>query len=309
MYYFKLGDLPSCTHPSRIEAQITYTLKKQYWIEPRWEVYFHQDNYLTQGNALFQHYRELFFGIGNSTQDSSAEEYAYSLVQVHALFQKRLFSRLFAGPVYHFENMFAVKSQSGGLFQHDNLPGGTGSLASGLGAAVTWDSRDLSLTPSRGMYLSLSAVGFGRMVGSDYSFSRVKLDARRYFPFFHHSQILAAQILFYSSFGNVPFRMMPFLGGKELMRGYYSGRYRDKDMVMTQVEYRFPVYRRFGATVFGGAARMASALEELAFNELHYNYGFGIRYMYNTRERINIRLDFGFGKHSNGQYITVGEAF
>ena len=37
--------------------------------------------------------------------------------------------------------------------------------------------------------------------------------------------------------------------------------------------------------------------------------GFGLRYVFSTEERINVRLDFGFAENNSGFYITAGEAF
>ena len=35
----------------------------------------------------------------------------------------------------------------------------------------------------------------------------------------------------------------------------------------------------------------------------------GIRYLFSRDEKMNIRLDFAYGKDSYGMYITIGEAF
>ncbi len=40
--------------------------------------------------------------------------------------------------------------------------------------------------------------------------------------------------------------MMPLLGSDERMRGYYRGRYRDKNVVSGQLEYRRQLTRRHG---------------------------------------------------------------
>jgi hypothetical protein len=39
------------------------------------------------------------------------------------------------------------------------------------------------------------------------------------------------------------------------------------------------------------------------------SYGIGLRYFFNIRERLNLRLDFGFGGASNGMYVGPQEAF
>jgi hypothetical protein len=43
---------------------------------------------------------------------------------------------------------------------------------------------------------------------------------------------------------------------------------------------------------------------------MKYSAGFGLRFMFNTVEKINARLDIGFGNDGNfGFYALVTEAF
>jgi hypothetical protein len=37
--------------------------------------------------------------------------------------------------------------------------------------------------------------------------------------------------------------------------------------------------------------------------------GAGIRFAWNPEERVNLRLDYGWGNNTSGLYITVTEAF
>jgi len=99
------------------------------------------------------------------------------------------------------------------------------------------------------------------------------------------------------------------LGGDKLMRGYYRGRFRDKVLYAAQAEYRWQFYRRFGLTVFGGLGDVSEKIESIDFSEVKPSYGFGIRYMILPKRKVNLRLDFGFGKETQGIYINITEAF
>jgi len=104
--------------------------------------------------------------------------------------------------------------------------------------------------------------------------------------------------------------MMNTLGGSYEMRGYYKGRYRDKNMITFQGEYRVPVYWRFGAVGFAGVGDVADDVTAFRLDQFKYSLGFGFRFMFDPRERINARIDFGFGKGDNaGIYAMVLEAF
>ena len=52
--------------------------------------------------------------------------------------------------------------------------------------------------------------------------------------------------------GEVPFANMPVLGGQNLLRGLFGGRYRDQTLVAAQAELRLPVWRWIGLAAFAG---------------------------------------------------------
>jgi outer membrane protein assembly factor BamA len=204
--------------------------------------------------------------------------------------------------------MYDVYSKDPGDILKGLVTGSNGGLASGPGYALTWDSRDLVLTPTKGSFVNFSAFYYDKAFGSQYHFNNYSLDARKFIAI-REKTTLAMQFYSEFNFGDPPFRMLALVGNNELMRGYYMGRYRDKDYIAGQIEYRFPVYRRFGMTVFGGGGQVAPRPDSFRIDAFHPDYGFGLRYLYSIENNINIRVDFGFGPHTNGQYITVGEAF
>jgi hypothetical protein len=38
-------------------------------------------------------------------------------------------------------------------------------------------------------------------------------------------------------------------------------------------------------------------------------YGIGLRYLFSKEEKINLRVDLGFGQDTNGIYFGIEEAF
>ena len=94
------------------------------------------------------------------------------------------------------------------------------------------------------------------------------------------------------------------------MRGYYLGRYRDRNMITAQAEYRAPLFWRFGAVVFAGFGDVSDSVTAFRLDRFKYSLGCGVRFMFDARERINARIDAGFGKDGNaGVYAMVLEAF
>jgi hypothetical protein len=93
------------------------------------------------------------------------------------------------------------------------------------------------------------------------------------------------------------------------MRGFYEGRYRDHDLVVVQAEHRLPLWRRFGWAGFAGLGDVASKISQFRSRDVKASAGFGLRYMLIPEEKMNLRLDFGFGKNTSGFYVTITEAF
>jgi hypothetical protein len=106
--------------------------------------------------------------------------------------------------------------------------------------------------------------------------------------------------------------MLALMGGESLMRGYYLGRYRDKNLVAGQVEYRilpFEFSKRWGASVFLAAGQVYG--DEYGFNWDQFlpTGGAGIRYLIFPEKDIYTRIDVSFTEEGRGVYFFIGEAF
>jgi outer membrane protein assembly factor BamA len=117
--------------------------------------------------------------------------------------------------------------------------------------------------------------------GSKYNFTAINADFRGYRPI-SKRDVLALHLTGNFSTGNVPFNQLALMGGEIMMRGYYYGRYRDKNMVAGQAEYRilpFSFSKRIGAVVFAGTAVVAPSIGSLRFDNLKIAAGAGLRYL------------------------------
>lgn len=104
------------------------------------------------------------------------------------------------------------------------------------------------------------------------------------------------------------------MGGENLMRGYYTGRFRDKNQVATQVELRFlplPLgfTDRFGAAVFGGVGQVFPEIRSFNMENFVWSAGVGLRFLLFPKKDIYTRFDLAFTQEGNGFYIFIGEAF
>lgn len=215
----------------------------------------------------------------------------------------------FVGGVYELQNLIEVSYEKGGLFDKENVEGRNGYLISGLGPTLTYDNRNNAFAPDKGSFLELTAKYYAPVFGSDFTYANIIQDARQYIPV--KKNVLALQLYNFMNLGKeIPLRSLGLIGGDNAMRGFYSGRFRDKQMIMLQAEWRMPVYKRWGAAFFGSTGDVAEKAMDYNFSNLKFAYGAGIRFALNQKERLNLRLDYGFNsKGGSGFYLQLAEAF
>lgn len=94
-----------------------------------------------------------------------------------------------------------------------------------------------------------------------------------------------------------------------MMRGYYGGRYRDKKFLGSQVEYRFPIYKRFSGVTFGSAGQVADEMSDFGFSRFKFAAGLGLRFAVLPKENLNLRFDVAHGNETLNYYIVLAESF
>ena len=295
-------------NPSTVLPVFIYTQRNQIISSFSGEFYWNDNaNHLT-GDISYIKYPDKFYGIGTNTVDSSEEDYTSKSFALELGFKRRMLPNTYAGLLYGFEHFKLSEIENGGLFDSGNIPGSNGGDLSKVLFSLVYDTRDDIQFPLSGHLHKLTMSIYDNAIGSDYDCASLTGDFREYFQL-GESGVLAFQEYFRSTSGDVPFKIMPKLGGSEMMRGYYEGRFMDKNMYSIQSEYRQSVWWKLGFAAFAGFGDVAHNLDDFNTGDIKYSYGFGIRYNISDEYRTNIRADFGFGKDTSGFYMAFGEAF
>jgi outer membrane protein assembly factor BamA len=295
--------------PSSVAFVGTVTQNKQFELSVEPELYLASDSVIITGSLDWKKYPSKFFGVGNDAPASGEEDFTPRQISFEVAAVKRIWKDrpVFAGLTYLCDSYTFLSLDPAGRLKDGRIPGSRGGVTSGAGAVVKWDSRDNTFFPRSGSFFQLSAVAYGRLLGSDFGYTKVKADLRTYLPV-GTSHTLALQAFLLSAFGTAPFMALPMFGTENTMRGYYGGRFRDNHMAALQAEYRLPLFWKLGLVGFAGAGRVAGRLGELGLSGFKSVAGWGLRLKV-TPEGANIRLDFGYGKGTSGMYFTAGEAF
>ena len=137
----------------------------------------------------------------------------------------------------------------------------------------------------------------------------LELDVKA-FRSFKPDHVFAFNFYIQSVIGETPFYKLPALGGMKRMRGFFNGRYRDNFYGMMQLEYRQYFWKRLGLCAFAGLGNVSENILEYDFHHLKYSYGAGLRFLFNKKQKVNLRMDVGFGNDGNmGIYFGIQEAF
>ena len=180
----------------------------------------------------------------------------------------------------------------------------------GLGFAIQYDSRDVAVNAWRGRYLAFTGASYGHL-GGDNVYETYLLDYRQYRRLGRDGRTLAWQVKSRIGAHNVPWPELSLLGTAYDLRGYREGRFRDRATLLGLVEYRHMFTRsggrlsRHGLVTWVGGGTLGDDPQSLT--------GFvpngGVGYRFELQPRANVRVDVGFGRHSNGVYFNFTEAF
>jgi hypothetical protein len=293
---------------SNVRTAIIFTLRSQLLIDVDHDIFTRDEKFRITGKFLYAKFPDFFYGIGNRTEEKDEELYNANNFNIKTQVMGQVFDNFYAGLVYNFYYLGNIEKEADGILDTANIVGSDGGASSGVGIILQWDTRDFNLNSSRGHFIEIATRHYRNYLGSDFSYNIIELEALKFFTL-APKHVLGLQ--FQGRFSNreVPFQQLSLLGGDKLMRGYYRGRYRDKVLYAAQAEYRWQFYRRFGLVVFGGLGDVSEEFNRFDFSDVKPSYGFGLRYMILPKRKVNLRLDFGFGKETQGIYINITEAF
>jgi len=312
VYYFHLknehADQKDSTRLSYVKLLADYTQNRQTDVWSSWNIFLKDEAYLFKGEFRFRNFPDRYYGVGNTTSGDQMERYEYNLLSFKFLALKKIMPQMFAGLDIQVVQEYGLQREPDGELDQGNITGYDGGLGIGAGGVFTWDARDNVVNASRGFLLEVATYIDHPFLGSDFKFNNYNITYNRYFKVAER-QVFATNLVGNFNTGDVPFLDMARVGGEEILRGYARNRYRDKNFIGGQVEYRFPLVWRFGGVAFAGLGDVFDRPSEVTMSTLKYSFGGGLRFLVSKREGINVRFDYGFGRDSQAFYISLTEAF
>ncbi len=307
---FKTNRIDTLLRPSFIKSTLVVTQNKQLAIENDWIIFFKKENITFYGGFDFMKFPENFYGIGNFTLKDSVKNYELDRISLNSLVLKKIKGYYFGGLNFDAQYLYSNK-QNKGLSKfplYADVNGASGYFVNGFGPTFLFDSRDNGLISHKGWYNEASINFHGKATFSQFDFTNITVNSRKFIPV-RKTSIWASEIYLNFNIGDLPFRSNPAIGGARFLRGYYTGRFRDKNLIFYQTEIRIPIYWKFGIVAFAGMGQVAPDIKSFSFEGMKYTAGGGIRFLLSKKENANIRLDYGFTKEGGGFYMIFGESF
>lgn len=296
---------------SELQAFTFATLNEQYgaWFEHF--LYGDDDKWFFLGRLRFQRFPLYYYGTGPEAKlkDETILYADYTLIKERVL--HLLAPNLFVGAEIDFQQLYNVRFANESRISHSDLVGGYGTRNFGIGAGIVYDNRKNALNVRNGAFAELAYLHYDPRMLSEFSFNAVVTDIRL-FKELRPRQVLAFQAAGVFMGGEVPFNQLAMLGGESLMRGYYTGRFRDRNYLAAQIEYRwlpFSWSRRFGGAIFASAGTVAHESSNLLSGRWHPAAGVGVRFRIFPKKDIFLRADFAITPERTGFYLFTGEAF
>jgi outer membrane protein assembly factor BamA len=310
LYSFYFDRKDTLNRSSNFSGTASYSTKKTYNLSLKGDAWTKGNLYHLIGEIRFKKTPFNFYGIGNSTLKNDEDRLVQQQIKIAVDVEKTFVKSAYTGLSLGFDSYDFMDKISGGLYTTSPLLNDRdGGRVLYLGISQSYDTRNSNNYPTKGFFGRVTYQYVAPINGG-----LIKLNIRNFWPI-APKLVFGAQVLYYTIKGsNTPFYLLPQLGNDEMMRGYYTGRYRDENLMASQAELRYRFSNRFGLVAFAGTGKVF-ANGNFSLNELKPNYGLGGRYFFDPAKGLSIRLDYGVGEkrinedRQKGFYISLAEAF
>ncbi len=231
---------------------------------------------------------ERFFGIGPESMETDESNFAHEQTVIEAAlavyFGQRSGMSLELG--YHHDNVLRGRNSklpsTTNVYSQGSLAGlETEIRLARVGLTFEHDSRDRLENPTRGLEVLFGGSFYDDLDGNRFGFYQLSLDASRYVHLFYNRVLVvraAAQLTEPFSNRDVPFYRLSEFGSRETVRGYTRGRFRDRDMIIGSLEYRYPIWQRIDAVLFVDGGKVSNDMfSDLSRGDIQWSYGGGVR--------------------------------
>jgi len=172
-------------------------------------------------------------------------------------------------------------------------------LAPGL--TLIWDRRDDLRRPTRGWLLraetEVAASPVETPLDNRYGYSDYGLDVQFFVPLPgpHRALVFRQRLRRVEDWAGYdpPFYHLPVLDLNHGLRAYTRNRFQDRGSIVSNLEYRYPIWRTWDAFLFGDGGQTFAQYSDINVSDFRYAGGVGVRVR--TEKDVEFLLQLGFG--------------
>lgn len=303
---------------SSIESDLAYDTKTQRIFITRSEIWAPGNTFKFVSDIRWEKFPTETYGLGSLTSNSELNHIDYNFFRFYGTFYKPITNDFYIGAGYNLDyhyNIMTGANQDGSAPDFNKYGLGATSTSSGINLDILFDNRRNAINPLGGSYINFVFAQNLTFLGSNNNWQAYQLDIRKYFRLSPNSNnVLAFWSLDWLTSGHAPYLDLP-ANGEDMYsntgRGYSQARFRGKDMLYLESEYRFGITNNglFGGVVFANCETFAG-YPTGSFQRLIPAVGTGIRIKINKHSNTNACIDYGVGTNgSHGFFVNLGEVF
>ncbi|WP_259070112.1 BamA/TamA family outer membrane protein [Mucilaginibacter sp. X4EP1] len=303
---------------SEIDAEQIYDTKGQIIFTSRSEIWAHDNDYKFVTDLRLERYPEDTYGIGTGTPQSKENPIDFTYLRTYFTVFKKIIPDFYWGLGYNLDYHYNI-SQTGNA---DNTVSdftkygfAPQSTSSGLTLNLLYDSRRNKINPLGGGLASITYRDNFTFLGSNNSWQELSMEFKKFLKLSDKSNnVLAFWSIAQFTWGSVPYLDLPATGEdmyNNSGRGYPQDRFRGKNFLYVESEYRFGITKNglIGGVVFANAESL-SEFQTNRFQKLAPAAGTGLRIKVNKHSDTNVCLDYAAGLYgSHGIFVNLGEMF
>jgi hypothetical protein len=249
---------------------------------------------------------ERFYGTGMNSEKEGKTNFAWEKISLDLSLGRKFSQKVKADLVFTYQRNNILPGRENSIpsttdiYDDISIPGlETGIELAGGDFEIKIDSRNHPGVSTAGWEISLEAGLLWQFENREFGFWESSFDIKRYVHLFYNRYMVfrtAAQNVDPLSERNIPFYYLSEIGQWNTIRGFSRSRFRDRDLLLGSVEYRWPLTPYFlHALIFVDAGKVSGDIfDSITENNFEITYGIGILGWY--QNGVLIRAEIGKSK-------------
>ena len=310
---------------STVIASISYTQQKQIIFPIKTSIWTKKDLYNIIVDWRYLNYPSTTFGLGSNSNINNGYNIDFNYLRFHQSLLRKISKNTYAGLGYfydYFWNVREINPPKSAVMDFERYGLTNSTKASGIVFRFLVDTRKNQINARQGWYVNIVDRQNFKSIGSAVNWQSLLMEFRHYVTLASHPKNVLAfwSYNWLTLAGKPAYLLLPSTGWDDYFntgRGYIQGRYRGRQMLYLEMEYRMQITKNglLGAVFFANAQSFSKDSQSFSkdFKQMQTiapAAGAGLRIKLNKFSGTNLCIDYAFGTEgSRGLFVNLAEVF